>query len=117
MSTSEQIYDAEIAPELMKLAARCKELGFAMVASVEWEAGETGRTEAHGPWGENGIPSAKQKLVHWAARCNGNIDTFLMAVMRDAEKHGHSSIYLRMLGCKNEVPGDGVAAFMVTTPK
>lgn len=112
--TPEETYDAEIAPVLLKLAERCKELGFPFAASVEWQPGETGRTESHPPWNENGLPSAKQKLVHYAARCNGNIDAFLNAVMRDAEQFGHSSMYLKMLGCKNEVPGDGTAAFIIT---
>ncbi len=115
--TKEETYDAEIAPDLMRLAKRCQELGFCMAASVEWEPGETGRTEAHPPWGVDGLPSAKQRLVHYAARCNGNIDSFLMAVMRDADKRGHSSMYLKMLGCKNEVPSEGAAAFTVVSPK
>lgn len=101
--TNEEIYDAEIAPALMKIAQRCQELGFPMAASVEWESGETGRTEFCPKMdGSAPRPSAKQLLVHYAARCNGNIDSMLMAVVRDAEKFGHSSMYLYRLGVKEK---------------
>jgi hypothetical protein len=99
--TNEEIYDAEIAPALLKISQRCQELGFAMVASVEWEVGENGRTEfCPKTDGSTPRPSAKQLLVHYAARCHGNIDAMLMAVMRDAEKYGHTSAYLHNLGVK-----------------
>lgn len=98
--TPEETYDTEIAPVLMAIANRCKELGWSMVASVEWQVGETGRTETHPAWNVDGLPSAKQKLVHYAARCHGNIDAMLMACIRDAEKYGHSSAYLLILGVK-----------------
>jgi hypothetical protein len=116
MSAKEKIYDELIAPKLMECATLCKEHGFAIACSVEWEPGETGRTEAHGPWNVDGMPSAKQKLVHWAARCNGNIDAFLFAVLKDANKNGHSSVFLKQLGCDNIVDTGGTAAFTITSP-
>lgn len=33
---AEAFYDAEIAPALLAVVERCKELGFAFVAHVEW---------------------------------------------------------------------------------
>lgn len=121
MPTPEEIYDAEIAPALLKAAQRCQELGFPIIVSVEWERAEAsrGRTEFCPALDGDKRPSAAQLLVHYAARCNGNIDSMLMAVLRDAEKYGHSSIYLRMLGCKNEnlESSSGIAAFTVTTGK
>lgn len=120
--TPEEIYDTEIAPALLKICQRCQELGFPMVANVEWEPGENGRTEFCPPTNGTGTlprPSAAQLLVHYAARCNGNIDSLLIAVIRDAEKYGHGSMYLRMLGCKNEKPeaSVGAMAITVTSPK
>lgn len=104
--TNEQIYDAEIAPKLLEISKRCQELGFAFVANVEWEVGETGRTEfCPATDGTGTRPSAKQLLVHYAARCHGNIDAMLMAVVRDAEKFGHSSMYLYRLGVKETPAG------------
>jgi hypothetical protein len=98
--TNEEIYDTEIAPALLKVSERCKELGFPMIANVEYEHGETGRTEFCPATNGDERPSAKQLLVHYAARCNGNIDSFLMAVIKDAEKYGHGSAYLTILGVK-----------------
>ncbi len=116
MSAKEKLYDELIAPKLLEIAKLCQDHGFAIACSVEWEPGETGRTEAHPPWNVDGMPSAKQKLVHWAARSNGNIDAFLTAVLKDANKHGHSSIYLKQLGCDKLVDTGGSAAFVITTP-
>jgi hypothetical protein len=96
--TNEELYDAEVAPILLKAGQKCQELGFPMAASVEWERGETGRTEFCPATTGDARPSAKQLLVHYAARCHGNIDSLLMAVIRDCEKHGHSSMYLHLLG-------------------
>lgn len=121
--TPEQIYDEEIAPALRAISLRCEELGFPFVAQVEWKTGETGRTEfcprtdGSGPQPR---PSAKQLLTHYAARCHGNIDSMLMAVIRDAQKFGHSSAYLYILGCKNTVPPPagsdaGLAVTILTT--
>lgn len=118
--TPEETYDAEIAPALLAVAKRCQELGFPMVASVEWEPGENGRTEFCPPTNETGDlprPSAKQLLVHYAARCNGNIDSMLMAVLKDAEKYGHGSAYLRILGCKNEIVTPTTFSMMITSSK
>lgn len=117
LMTNEEIYDAEIAPELLKLMKRCEELGFAFVANVEWEVGETGRTEFCPATDATGTrPSAKQLLVHYAARCHGNIDAMLMAVVKDAARYGHSSMYLKMLGCDNLVDTGGTCAFAITSP-
>ena len=101
MPTPEEIYDAEIAPALLKVAQRCQELGFPMVAMVEYERrvdGGRGRTEFCPETEGDNRPSAAQLLVHYAARCNGNVDSMLFAVMKGARKYGHSSSCLYLLG-------------------
>lgn len=111
MKTNEQIYDEEIAPELMRLAKRCEELGFSFCANVEWEPGETGRTAVQMP-----DAGCKQLLVHWASKCNGNVDALIMAIDRHAREHGHSSSYLYQLGNKNvQYSGNEFAALTVVT--
>lgn len=99
---NEEIYDAEIAPELMRLAKRCEELGMSFVACVDFdpECGGIGKTEFQAA-DERGKLSAAQRLVHWAARCNGNIDRLFLTCDRHAQKHGHSSFYLSLCGNKN----------------
>lgn len=96
MQSKEAIYDEEIAPQLLALAKRCEELGISFVASVEYAQGERGRTEAHMP--DCGFA---QQLVHWAARCHGNVDALFMAVDKHGRKHGHRSIYLKLAGNDN----------------
>lgn len=109
---SEKIYDEEIAPELLKLANRCRELGMSFIAQVEFEHGETGRTDSECPGA-----SCKQKIVHWAARAEGNVDRLFLAVDRHGKEHGHSSIYLQMAGNKNiQFTENETAAITITTP-
>lgn len=115
--TNEEIYDTEIAPELLRLGQRCQELGMSFIACVEYDAPNQGigRTEYHGPI--KGV-SAAQLLVHWAARCNGNVDSLFMAIDRHAKEHGHSSVYLSMAGNKNVQCGrTEMAAIVITTPE
>ena len=117
--TNEEIYDAEIAPELLKLCSRCKDLGMSFVACVEFDAPNhgIGRTEFMMP-DEVGKLSAAQRLTHWAARSAGNIDKLFMACDWHGQQHGHSSIYLQMAGNKNvKFNGTESAAFAITTPK
>lgn len=113
--TKEEIYDAEIAPELLKLMKRCQELEMAFVACVEYDPANQGygRTEYQPP-DEAGKLSAAQRLVHWAARSEGNIDKLFMACDRHGKKHGHSSMYLRMAGNDNvKYTGNETAAITV----
>lgn len=116
--TNEEIYDSEIAPELMKLCARCKELGIAFVASVEYDAPNSGRgrTEFQPP-DEADKCSAAQRIVHWASRCNGNIDALFNACNCHGREHGHSSVWLLQAGNNNiKYTGNEVAAITVIGP-
>lgn len=117
--SNEEFYDQKIAPGLLRLAKQCKARGMSFVASVEYDplnAGR-GRTDVQQP-DEAAKLSAAQRLVHWAARANGNIDALMFAVDRHAREHGHSSIYLSMAGNKNvQDTGNEFAAIMVAAPK
>lgn len=111
----EAIYDAEIAPELLKLAKRCQELEMSFVACVEYDPSSHGygRTEFQMPDDKDKL-SAAQRLVHWAARCEGNIDKLFFTCDRHGQKHGHSSSYLRRLGNDNiQYSGNEYAAFTI----
>lgn len=91
--TKEQFYDAEIAPSLAELARRCHERGLSLLAVCEWEPGEFGRTYTLQEDSGVGI-----RLADAAAKANGNIDSFMLGVMRYAHKHGHGSSILHQLG-------------------
>ena len=116
--SNEQIYDEEIAPELLRLCNRCKELGMSFVANVEFDPAiqGVGTTEFMMP-DEGGKLSASQRLVHWAARSKGNIDKLFMACDQHGHKYGHSSVYLQQIGNKNvKYNGSEVAAITVIKP-
>ena len=118
--TPEEIYDAEIAPALLKLCQRCQELKMSFVASVEWDALNSGRGRTEFQMPDSGADSisAAQRLVHWAARSEGNIDRLFMACDKHGREHGHSSIYLQMAGNKNvKFSGNETAAFAIVSPK
>ena len=93
----EAIYDAEIAPELARLCKRCQDVGMSFVAEVEWDAANQGggRTAALAAGSSFGI-----RMVEMAARCMGNVDTFMTGLMRYAREHGHKSIYIAMIEAK-----------------
>jgi len=115
--TNEEIYDAEIAPELLRLCKRCQELGMSFLASVEFDPLNQGigRTEFQMPDQADKL-SAAQRLTHWAARSKGNIDRLFMACDRHGREHGHSSVYLQMVGNKNvKYDGSESAAFAVVS--
>lgn len=117
--TNEEIYDAEIAPELLKLCKRCQELGMSFVACVEYDPPNMGigRTEFQSP-DEVGKLSAAQRLTHWAARSQGNIDKLFIACDRHGRKNGHSSVYLQLAGNHNvKYDGREMAAIAIIGPK
>lgn len=117
--TNEEIYDAEIAPELLKLGKRCQELGMSFLACVEYDPINMGigRTEFQMP-DEVGKLSAAQRLTHWAARSQGNIDKLFIACERHGREHGHSSVYLQLIGNKNvKYDGRETAAITIVAPK
>lgn len=89
----EAFYDAEIAPALRALAMRCHANGLSFLAVVEWAPGETGRTYSQSPPAGLGI-----RWADAAARANGNADSLIFALMKEAQENGHSSMCLKMLG-------------------
>ena len=74
---AEAIYDGEIAPALLKIVERCKDLGFSMVAHVEFSPGESGITQ-HVP----DSAAAQMHMTQLAAHSNGNFDKLAIDVMR-----------------------------------
>lgn len=120
LMTNEEFYDTEIAPALAAIGRKCMERKMAFAASVEYDplTAGTGATEYHPATKPVLEVSAKQLLVHWAIRCKGNVDALIMDIDKWAKEHGHSSVYLQLLGNKNvQYTGNEVAAIMITTPK
>lgn len=89
----EAFYDSEIAPGLMGLAKKCQDNGLSIAAVVEWDPGETGRTVALAANAGFGL-----RMTEVAIRSAGNVDALIMALMKYATEHGHSSMCLKQLG-------------------
>ena len=97
MTDNEVFYDIHIAPKLAELAKQCEARGMPFLALVEWEPGEGGRTCVLPPGSSFGI-----RMAELAARARGNVDSLILALMRYAGQHGHSSICLSRLGVARE---------------
>jgi hypothetical protein len=89
----EDFYDREVAPVLMDIAKKCQDNGLSITAMVEWDHGETGRTAALTAEAGFGI-----RMAQAAMQSVGNVDSLIGAIMGYAKDHGHSSVYLKMLG-------------------
>jgi hypothetical protein len=116
--SNEEFYDKEVAPAVLALGKQCHARGMSFLASVEFNpvTGSVGRTDFQMP-DEVGKLSAAQRLIHWAARSDGNIDRLFMACDKHGRQHGHSSIYLQLAGNKNvKYTGDEVAVIAVISP-
>lgn len=92
---SEETYDREIAPKLMELAIRCKELGMPFVAAVEYSPGSRGTT-ASSILNSN----IDMQTVYLAARHGSQLDDLIMSLARIIirEKLPHSCIVLNKFG-------------------
>ena len=101
--TNEEFYDREIAPELLRLCKMCQDRGMGFAASVEYDPRNwgIGVTEFQPP-DEFDKMSPAQRLAHWAIRSKGNIDKLFLACDRHGQKHGHTSVYLKLAGNNNE---------------
>jgi len=91
-STTEEWYDAEIAPRLKELADKCGAKGLAFVAVVEYAPGERGETFVL----PEGTGLAMIMLQH-CAKMGANIDGFIMGLKEYAAEKGidtGASIYL-----------------------
>lgn len=108
----EKIYDEEIAPQLLALARRCNALGISFLATVEYRPDCIARTDF-----QTEDCGLAQLLVHWAARCQGNVDRLFMTVDRYARKHGHSSVYLELAGNRNVRHGENEFAALAIQEK
>lgn len=106
MADNEAFYDAEIAPALADLNRRCQERGMSFFAAVAYDdAGSVGRTVN---LRENAPGMLRFLDVLGRCWCKGgavNIDSFMMAVQRDAMEKGHSSAVLHLLGVPTKPGG------------
>lgn len=101
---SEAFYDREIAPELMRLAKLCEANGMSFLAQVEYAPGETSETKA--VVAGAGI---KTQIARMGIECHGNADTLIWALKRYAQKYGHQSAELHLMGIPPTPPSQSDA--------
>ncbi|HLY89070.1 MAG TPA: hypothetical protein VKQ27_08805 [Acetobacteraceae bacterium] len=92
---SEQFYDDVVAPALLDLAKQCRERGMPFLATVEYAPGEYGTTADLPPAAERSLP---MDWSYVAARSQGNADTLILHLMKQAAERGHGSVTLAQLG-------------------
>lgn len=89
---TEAEYDDIIAPMLLDVAKKAKELGMSLIARVEWEPGESGITQI------GDLSSIGQLLTHAAAHSHGNIDALCTHLIKNCNVeqsmflHSHNKI-------------------------
>jgi hypothetical protein len=97
--TDEEFYDTEVAPALADLTRRCEARGMGLVALVGYDAdGSVASTVT--------LPKGAAAVLRWAGAlakcwCRGgavNLDQFILGVMDEAGRTGHSSLMLARLG-------------------
>lgn len=91
--TNEELYDKEIAPELMRLGKLCEARGMSFLCQVEYAHGETSETKA--VVAGAGI---KTVIARMGIECHGNVDALIIGIQRYARKFGHSSIFMQQAG-------------------
>lgn len=87
----EKIYDEQIAPLMTQIIAICKEHGLGMHATFVLDGEDTCHT--HIP---NTPPHPTLHLMYCLAAARGNLDSFLMQLVKQLEGKEHGSIYLRL---------------------
>jgi hypothetical protein len=93
MDDKEKVYDDEVAPLLRQVCDLCEKHGMPMLAVVQFNQTDWGHTAyTSGPY-----PLANMRHCYYFAK-SGNFDASMGAVLDDARKYGHSSIYLTLLG-------------------
>lgn len=86
---SEQKYDELIAPKLLEVAALCKEHKIPFIASCEYEPGQFGST--FGCMSTDGQTSVAMMMVYFAVFAKGNVDIFIINLLRYSNQHNIST--------------------------
>jgi hypothetical protein len=80
---SEAIYDEKIAPMLAEVSKLCQVHDVPMFAVVEYEPGHFGETACQTP-----KQSLALSMTHMASRARGNLDSFVISLLRFCNKQG-----------------------------
>lgn len=91
----EDFYDKEIAPGLLELATKCREVGIPFLFLAEITPETTGETVSVPAKGKGlGI---KALMTYWAIISRGNADHLIMKMLKHSKEYGHNSVFIHML--------------------
>lgn len=82
---SEKIYDEQIAPKLLELAAICKENKIPFIATCEYEPDSLGSTFAWLDF-EKGQGSVAMLMNYVSVMAKGNVDNFAINLLKWSKK-------------------------------
>ena len=89
---NEKLYEKEISPRLLEIARKCEDAGMSFVAVCEYIPNKHEQTLT---LREKTSPS--MRLARYGVQCQGNVDLMISALLKDAKKYGHNSIYLSLI--------------------
>lgn len=95
MTDNEKFYDDDIAPALREISKKCEQRGMSLLALVEYDAGERGRTTLLQP--DAGLEMIMATLC---AKAGANIDSYMIGLSRYCHEKGidaSQSIVMRQL--------------------
>jgi hypothetical protein len=78
----------------MDLAKQCQERGMSLVAVCQYDSDGSGTTRTL-----TGSLLPHIRLTDYAAQAKGNVDSLILALVKDGDKYGHNSLFLRQIGC------------------
>ena len=96
-SKREKVYDEQIYPLMNKIMDIVKEHDIPLHATFLLGNGDACTTHLEGT-----DTSWLMRAFYYLSQSRGNFDTFMIAIQRDADKYGHSSIFLKVLNFKEE---------------
>ena len=92
---SEALYDEKIGPMLLEIGKLCEANGMPFLAVVEYAPGEFGQSQF---LKDCSLPLT---MANIAARCRGNLDAFMLSLLRHCRENGidtSASIFARTPG-------------------
>lgn len=92
----EEIYNTDIHPLVERITLICKQSGMPMFMTFQ-DGSDSFRTSCI-----NKDNSAFEKFkLHMMVNDTWSLDELISAIIEDAKKHGHNSLYLRAMGIPN----------------
>lgn len=99
---TEEEYDSTWAAKAAAFAKEVRAAGSSCVITIDFECdhplAQHGRSTGSTIELAAGEPGGHVRLMAGLAHSGGNVDRFMMSVAKLAEKEGHSSVVLRLMG-------------------